>query len=56
MSDFESIKAQLNNVAGNTSGSHKEQADRYRGILDLIVTGPSSDVAPSLKALVDQSK
>ncbi len=56
MSDSESIKAQLANVAGNTSGTHKEQADRYRVILTQILAGSSSDIATNLKALVDQSQ
>lgn len=49
------VKQQLLNISGNTSGSHKDQSDRYRAILDTIVQGPEGELADNLKALVDQS-
>lgn len=50
------IRQQLLNIAGNTSGSHKDQSDRYRVILEAIVKSPEGEIAGHLKALVDQSK
>lgn len=50
------VKQQLLNIAGNTSGSHKDQSDRYRVILDAIMKCPEVELADDLKALVDQSK
>jgi len=54
MEGLGAIKVQLLNASGNTSGSHKDQADRYRVILDAIGNGPEKDLAESLQALVDQ--
>ncbi|CAL8130622.1 unnamed protein product [Orchesella dallaii] len=48
------VKQQLLNISGNTSGSHKDQSDRYRTILESIVKGPEAELAENLKALVDQ--
>jgi len=57
MADYEQVKAQLLSIVGNTSGSHKDQADRYRIILDMIAKDVKVDhVAMSLKALVDHSE
>ncbi len=50
------VKQQLLNIAGNTSGSHKDQSDRYRVILDAIMKCPEVELADDVKALVDQSK
>ncbi|CAG7717112.1 unnamed protein product [Allacma fusca] len=56
MADVASIRQQLASVAGTgtTGGSHKDQADRYRSILESIASGPVTDTTESLKALVDQ--
>lgn len=57
MADYEQVKMQLLGMVGNTSGSHKDQADRYRVILDMIAKDVKVDqVAMSLKALVEHSK
>lgn len=50
------VKQQLLNISGNTSGSHKDQSDRYRLILETITNSPNSELAENLKLLVDQSK
>ena len=58
MADLNSVRQQLASVAGTGSsgGSHKDQADRYRAILESIVNGPPGDLCESLQALIDQSK
>lgn len=56
MSGIAAIKLQLQNTSGNTSGSHKDQADRYKTVLEAIMNGPQGDLSESIRLLVDQSK
>jgi len=50
------VRQQLAGVALTSTGSHKDQSDKYRAILDSILVGPPIELVDNLKALVDQSK
>jgi len=51
------VKQQLAGVAVTSTGSHKDQSDKYRNILECILQSPQSpELVENLKALVDQSK
>lgn len=52
------VRQQLAGVALTSTGSHKDQSDKYRAILDqiLLAGSASPELIDNLKALVDQSK
>ena len=49
----QSLRQQLINLSGS-SGGHKEQADRYRALLEQILT--SKDQSEFLKTFIEASK
>jgi hypothetical protein len=52
------VRQQLAGVALTSTGSHKDQSDKYRAILDQILqaASPQPELVDNLKALVDQSE
>jgi len=50
----QSVKQQLTTISANASGSHKDQSDKYRAVLESISVSPPEEARESLKALVDQ--
>lgn len=52
------VRQQLAGVALTSTGSHRDQSDKYRAILDGILQAGStqSELIDNLKALVDHSK
>lgn len=52
------VRQQLAGVALTSTGSHKDQGDKYKAILDQILQAgsPQPELVDNLKALVDQSK
>ncbi|KAK6627823.1 COP9 signalosome complex subunit 4 [Polyplax serrata] len=47
-----SVRQQLH-ALGNTGGSHKDQVEKYRSILDVILTSASNEIIDSLRVFID---
>lgn len=47
-----SVRQQLA-VLGNSGGSHKDQAEKYRSILDTILSSSGDDLAETLKVFIE---
>lgn len=51
----QTLRQQLTNLSGS-SGGHKEQADRYRALLDQILTSKDPNQSEFLKNFIEASK
>lgn len=51
----QTLRQQLTNLSGSTGG-HKEQADRYRALLDQILTSTDPNQSEFLKLFIEASK
>lgn len=40
----------------NSTGVHKEQAERYRSLLDQCLTNPEAELIETLKLFIEASK
>lgn len=46
------VRTQLSNII-TAGGSHKDQAEKYRVILDMIIGGPESELVESLQTFIE---
>lgn len=51
----QTLRQQLINLSGSTGG-HKEQADRYRILLEQILTSKDPNQSEFLKSFIEASK
>lgn len=51
----QSLRQQLTNLSGS-SGGHKEQADRYRTLLEQILASKDPNQSEFLKTFIEASK
>lgn len=51
----QTLRQQLINLSGSTGG-HKEQADRYRTLLEQILTSKDPNQSEFLKSFIEASK
>lgn len=49
------LRQQLSNL-GSSSGGHKEQADRYRALLEQILVSKDPNQSEFLKTFIEASK
>lgn len=50
------LRQQLVNLSASSGGGHKEQADRYRALLEQILSSKDPNQSEFLKSFIEASK